>query len=67
MSGDLPIKQSTTIPNSDFFQTINSPDTGWKCPKCDKVYSPNTSECYECNANNNTKWATTDDQSYQVH
>lgn len=22
---------------------------GWTCPKCDRVYSPRTSECSQCN------------------
>lgn len=26
---------------------------GWVCPKCGKVYSPTTSECYHCNNSGN--------------
>lgn len=22
---------------------------GWICPRCRKIYSPNTSECFNCN------------------
>lgn len=24
--------------------------TGWICPKCGRVYSPDTSECWFCNS-----------------
>ena len=24
-------------------------DRGWICPKCGRVYSPSTSECWQCN------------------
>ena len=24
---------------------------GWECPKCGKIYSPNTVECEACNRN----------------
>lgn len=24
-------------------------NTGWICPKCGRVYSPNTTECPKCN------------------
>ena len=25
-------------------------DSGWICPKCGRVYSPSTSECWFCNS-----------------
>ena len=32
---------------------------GWICPKCGKVFSPNTSECIYCNNNTHTYTTTT--------
>lgn len=30
-------------------------NSGWICPKCDKVYSPHVKECSHCNKTNNDK------------
>ena len=27
---------------------------GWQCPKCNRIYSPATPECYYCNKVNTT-------------
>jgi len=39
-----------------------NPDSGWICPKCGNVYSPNTMECVQCNntfpTTNITDWET---------
>jgi hypothetical protein len=42
-----------TIPNNPY---NNYPQpSGWCCPKCNRVYSPSTSECWSCN-NQNRPW-----------
>ena len=35
--------------NTPLTNPYNTGPTGWTCPKCGKVYSPMTSECYKCN------------------
>lgn len=55
-----------TIP----YNPLNNPNmiggycqTGWKCPQCNRVYSPSTSECWSCNSKlsfNNPMISTTD-------
>lgn len=32
---------------------------GWVCPKCGRVYSPSTQECFYCNNQNAQSGATT--------
>lgn len=34
-------------PNNPMFP-YNQP-TGWVCPKCSRVYSPDTPQCWSCN------------------
>jgi hypothetical protein len=33
------------LPQSPYYTAPN----GWVCPKCNRVYSPSTSECWSCN------------------
>lgn len=41
------------------YQIISMGPQGWICPKCGKVFSPNTSECIYCNNNTHTYTTTT--------
>lgn len=36
------------FPPNDYFDTPR----GWVCPKCGRVYSPNTSMCWYCSGEN---------------
>lgn len=31
------------------FKAIHSPNTGWECPRCHRIYSPTTKTCELCN------------------
>lgn len=44
--------------NSGLNQTIGF-NYGWICPKCGNVYSPQTTECYNCNKTENKYTSTT--------
>lgn len=37
---------SNKMPIGDWNST---PNKGWQCPQCNKIYSPNTYECHACN------------------
>lgn len=43
------------FPPNDYFDTPR----GWVCPKCGRVYSPNTSMCLYCGSNTTTVINTT--------
>ena len=45
---DLSVKQATCQCNR-YYYIPTQPDRGWICPKCGRVYSPNTKECLTCN------------------
>lgn len=49
--GSIPPSTSTTL-NTNFFPFNNK---GWVCPKCGRVYSNATPECYHCNEEINHK------------
>lgn len=49
--GDFPGK-STAVPTDNTSWYPPSKPMGWECPKCGKVYSPNTKECFDCNLEN---------------
>lgn len=44
----------------------NSP-MGWICPKCGRVYSPNTSMCIYCGQESQTTWASTKTKDFDYN
>lgn len=63
--------------NPNYFNSITSqtfmPDfkywdrQGWICPKCMRVYSPDTPMCLYCGQNTNTTSTTIDTDTFLVH
>lgn len=45
----------TTGELNKYFERCPSYLLGWFCPKCGRVYSPKTIECWACNSGINTK------------
>ena len=53
--GEVAPPLSPDIPEKDVF--VGPPVVnpfGWECPRCSRIYSPNTSECERCNTSAET-------------
>jgi hypothetical protein len=50
----VPLGQSHTCPSLPVGDAyVISPESGWECPKCGRVYSPAVKECHWCNEEKN--------------
>lgn len=47
---DFGNKESQTVPDIKFYGDYHFGQASWVCPRCGRIWSPCTLECYVCNS-----------------